>query len=67
MPKVFSEQEREIIRIKLLNAGIHELENKPYRNIAVDSLAAEAGIAKGTFIIFFPFQRSIFLCNHAIY
>ncbi len=60
MPKIFSEQEREIIRIKLLNAGIHELENKTYRNIAVDSLAAEAGIAKGTFYNFFPSKEAYF-------
>lgn len=60
MPKIFSEQEREIIRIKLLKAGIHELENKSYHNIAVDSLAAEVGIAKGTFYNFFPSKEAYF-------
>lgn len=60
MPKIFSEQEREIIRIKLLNAGIEELENKSYRNIAVDSLAAKVGIAKGTFYNFFPSKEAYF-------
>lgn len=60
MPKIFSEQEREIIRMKLLNAGIEELENKSYRNIAVDSLAAKVGIAKGTFYNFFPSKEAYF-------
>lgn len=60
MPKIFSEQEREIIRMKLINAGMKELENKSYRNIAVDSLAAEVGIAKGTFYNFFPSKEAYF-------
>lgn len=60
MPRIFSEQEREIIRMKLLNAGIEELENKSYRNIAVDSLAAKVGIAKGTFYNFFPSKEEYF-------
>lgn len=60
MPKIFSEQEREIIRMKLINAGMEELENKSYRNIAVDSLAAEVGIAKGTFYNFFPSKEAYF-------
>lgn len=60
MPKIFSEQEREIIRMKLLNAGIEELENKSYRNIAVDSLAAKVGIAKGTFYNFFSSKEAYF-------
>lgn len=60
MPKIFSEQEREIIRTKLLHAGIEELENKSYRNIAVDSLAAKVGIAKGTFYHFFPSKEAYF-------
>lgn len=60
MPKIFSEQEREIIRMKLINAGMEELENKSYRNIAVDCLAAEVGIAKGTFYNFFPSKEAYF-------
>lgn len=60
MPKIFSEQERELIRGKLLNAGIRELEHKSYRNIAVERIAAEAGIAKGTFYHFFPSKEAYF-------
>lgn len=60
MPRIFSEQERRIIRTKLLQAGIRELEHKPYRSILVDSIAAEAGIAKGTFYNFFPSKEAYF-------
>lgn len=60
MPKIFSKQEREIIRSKLLNAGIRELEQKSYRSISVDHLAAEAGIAKGTFYNFFASKEAYF-------
>lgn len=60
MPKIFSEQERELIRTKLLKAGIRELEIKSYRNIAIDSIAAEVGIAKGTFYNFFPSKEAYF-------
>lgn len=39
---------------------MHELENKSYRNIAIDSLATEVGIAKGTFYNFFPSKEAYF-------
>lgn len=60
MPKIFSEQDRETIRQKLLNAGLKELSHKPYRSISIDSIAAEAGIAKGTFYHFFPSKETCF-------
>lgn len=49
MPKVFSEQGQEVIRDKLLNAGIQKLTRKRCRDITVDEIAGEVGIAKGTF------------------
>lgn len=60
MPKIFSQEEREIIRMKLIKAGIHELESKSYRSIAVDTLAAKVGIAKGTFYNFFSSKEAYF-------
>lgn len=60
MPKVFHEQEREIIRCKLLEAGIEKLETKRYRDIAVDEITAEVGIAKGTFYRFFTSKEAFF-------
>ena len=60
MPKIFSEEEQEIIRMKLIKVGIHELESKSYRNIAVDTLAAKVGIVKGTFYNFFSSKKAYF-------
>ena len=60
MPKIFSEQEREVIRRKLLDAGIEILAKKNYRDIAIDEITAEVGIAKGTFYNFFPSKEIFF-------
>lgn len=61
MPKIFTEQERETIRKKLLDAGINELSYNRYRNIAIDKIASEAGIAKGTFYNFFSSKEAFFM------
>lgn len=60
MPKIFNEQEREVIRCKLLDAGIEILAKKRYRDIAIDEITAEVGIAKGTFYNFFPSKEVFF-------
>ena len=60
MPKIFNEQEREVIRCKLLDAGIKILAKKRYRDIAIDEITAEVGIAKGTFYNFFPSKEVFF-------
>lgn len=60
MPKIFTEQEREMIRGKLLDAGLALLESKRYRSISVDEIAAEVGIAKGTFYNFFSSKEVFF-------
>lgn len=60
MPKIFTEQEREMIRGKLLDAGLALLESKRYRSISVDEIASEVGIAKGTFYNFFSSKEVFF-------
>lgn len=60
MPRIFSEQERELIRSKLLNAGLRELEHTAYRNISIDGIVAAVGIAKGTFYNFFDSKEAYF-------
>lgn len=60
MPKIFTEQEREIIRNKLLDAGIKALSVKHYRDIKVDEIASAIGIAKGTFYNFFQSKEIFF-------
>ena len=61
MPKVFTEQDRDIIRAKLLEAGLTRLEYKGYGSISIDEVAAEVGIAKGTFYSFFSSKELYFL------
>lgn len=53
MPKVFNKQERDTIRCKLMEVGLEKLAVKRYRDIAIDEITAEVGIAKGTFYNFF--------------
>lgn len=60
MPKIFSERDREVIRGKLLDEGMRELEHKGYRSISVDSITSGAGIAKGTFYAFFNSKEEFF-------
>lgn len=60
MPKLFTEEERRTIRGKLLDAGLRRLEHSRWSSIAVEEIAAEAGIAKGTFYHFFPSKEAYF-------
>lgn len=60
MPKIFSESDRETIRQNLLKNGRAMLETKRCREISVAVIAAESGIAKGTFYNFFPSKELYF-------
>ena len=60
MPKIFSETDRENIRLKLLNNGRKLLETKRCKDISVAQIAADTGIAKGTFYNFFPSKELYF-------
>ncbi|MCM1087583.1 MAG: TetR/AcrR family transcriptional regulator [Lachnoclostridium sp.] len=60
MPKIFSEEDRELLSGKILDAGIKKLESKRYKNISVEEIAMEVGIAKGTFYNFFPSKEIFF-------
>lgn len=60
MPKIFSEEDRIVIRGKLLDAGLSQLKTRRYRNISLDEVTAKAGIAKGTFYNFFPSKERFF-------
>lgn len=60
MPKIFSEEDRENIRLHLLQNGRSMLEKKSYNSISVADLATESGIAKGTFYNFFPSKEAFF-------
>lgn len=60
MPKIFSEEDRDLLRHKLLDAGLELLEKKQYRNISVEEIALEVGIAKGTFYNFYRSKETFF-------
>lgn len=60
MPKIFSEEDRELLSGKILEAGIKKLERKRYKEISVEEIAAAVGIAKGTFYSFFPSKEVYF-------
>jgi len=60
MPKIFSETDRENIRTKLLHNGRKLLEAKRCKDISVAEIAADAGIAKGTFYNFFSSKELYF-------
>lgn len=60
IPKIFSEQEKEIIKQKLLAIGLEQLEKKGYKNCRVEEIAKAGGIAKGTFYNFFASKELFF-------
>ena len=60
MPKIFSSEDRELIRKKMLEAGITLLGHKRYKNISVEEISAAVGVAKGTFYNFFPSKEKYF-------
>ena len=60
MPKIFSENDKEVLRKKLIEAGIEKLEHSRYKSISVEEVALEVGIAKGTFYNFFPSKEYFF-------
>lgn len=59
MAKIFKEDEREVIRAKLLDAGL-QLLKKDYRSISITEITASIGIAKGTFYNFFSSKEKFF-------
>ncbi|MCM1050166.1 MAG: TetR/AcrR family transcriptional regulator [Clostridiales bacterium] len=60
MPKIFSQEDRELLTNKILETGINKLETKRYKNISVEEIAADVGVAKGTFYSFFPSKEAFF-------
>lgn len=61
MPKTFSAQERENIRRILLKEASSLLFHKSVKEITVDELAEAAGIAKGSFYLFYKSKEALFL------
>jgi AcrR family transcriptional regulator len=61
MPKAFSETERVRIKAKLIVAGKRLINQAGLRHLAVDDIAREAGISKGSFYSFYPSREEFVL------
>jgi len=59
-PKAFTEQEKEVIRRKLIDAGEVFLSTTGIRKTTVEDLAKAAGISKGAFYSFFESKEILF-------
>ncbi|TCK98217.1 TetR family transcriptional regulator [Natranaerovirga hydrolytica] len=61
MPKGFSEQEKSVIREKLIDCCKNNWEKYGYKKTNIEELCSNAGISKGAFYIFFESKELIFL------
>jgi len=59
MPKIFSAEDREVIRKQLLAAGRDQFLRYGLRKTRVEELAGAVGIAKGTFYNFFSSKEEL--------
>lgn len=61
MPKGFTEQEKDNIRVKLINGCKDNWEKYGYKKSNIEDLCSKAGISKGAFYIFFESKEHLFL------
>jgi len=61
MPRAFNHAERERIRERLIAAGKRLINRVGLRLLAVEEVAREAGISKGSFYSFFPSREELIL------
>jgi AcrR family transcriptional regulator len=61
MPRAFTEQERDLIRARLLEQGHRQFSAYGLRKTSVEELAAASGISKGAFYLFYACKEALFL------
>jgi AcrR family transcriptional regulator len=61
MPKGFSENEKKMIRERLLEQGGRLFAAYGLKKTTVDEVAAAAGISKGAFYLFWPSKEALFM------
>src|SRR5215472_5155825 len=61
MPKAFSEQEKELIRKRLLEQGYKQFSAHGLRKTNIEELAEAAGISKGAFYQFYASKEALFM------
>ena len=55
VPKVFTEEQKQAMKRKLISIGFKIFSEYGIRKSRVEDITRQAGIAKGTFYSFFPF------------
>jgi AcrR family transcriptional regulator len=61
MPKAFTEQEKELIRKRLLEQGHKQFSAYGLRKTNIEELAEGAGISKGAFYLFYASKEALFM------
>src|SRR5258706_14567659 len=61
MPKAFTEQEKELIRKRLLEQGHKQFSAYGLRKTNIEELAEAAGISKGAFYLVYASKEALFL------
>ena len=61
MPKAFTEQEKELIRKRLLEQGYKQFSAYGLRKTNIDELAQATGISKGAFYQFYASKEALFM------
>jgi len=61
MPKAFTEQEKELIRKRLLEQGHKQFSAYGLRKTNIEGLAEAAGISKGAFYLFYASKEALFM------
>lgn len=60
MPKIFNENDKNLIRENLIKFGLEALESNGYKAASIEKVANQVGIAKGTFYNFFQSKEQFF-------
>ncbi len=61
MPKAFTEQEKELIRKRLLEQGYKQFSAYGLRKTNIEEIAEACGISKGAFYLFYPSKEALFM------
>jgi AcrR family transcriptional regulator len=61
MPKAFTEQEKELIRKRLLEQGHKQFSAYGLRKTNIEELAEASGISKGAFYLFYKSKEALFM------
>ncbi len=61
MPRAFSNQERALLKARLIEIGKRMINRSGMKSLTIDDAARESGISKGSFYAFFPSREDFIL------